>query len=549
MTPSLHAVTPARRFVSAAAALLKERAEEVNRLNVFPVPDGDTGTNMSLTMDTVVRELGSLPDDASLNDVCKAISHGSLMGARGNSGVILSQILRGLCEGVDGADSIDVELLASSMERGVAVSFQAVRKPVEGTMLTVIKDAATEARAAAGEGVALESALDRVSQCAFESVKRTPELLPVLKENGVVDAGGLGVAILIEGFVSAVLGRGVNVAEITSESAPSFSVEPIDDWDDEEYLYCTEFLLFGEGIENESVHDFVASVGGSELVVGTGGEYKVHVHTNDPAAVLAHMTGIGEVAEVHVNNMRRQTAARDAKLRSVPPGPAGAGTSAAPAKPIGFVAVAAGDGLAEILRSLGVDVVVSGGQTMNPSTEDLLRAIRQVNADAAIVLPNNKNIVMAANSAASVADKPSAVVPTRSVPAAFAAMLAFDGTGELDAIAQTMTQAAEAVKTGEVTTAVKDAKGKAGTIKAGQVIGIVDDEEIEVVGDDVDSVAVALAAVIADGAETLTLFAGKDYPDERLEAVAERISKAQPGIEVETHRGEQSLYPLIMSAE
>lgn len=547
MTSNPQTGTAARRFVSAAASLLKERAEEVNRLNVFPVPDGDTGTNMSLTMETVVRELASLADDASLADSCKVISHGSLMGARGNSGVILSQILRGLCEGLDGADSVDTALLAASMERGVTVSFQAVRKPVEGTMLTVIKDAAAEATAAHEQGASLEEALDRVSAAAFESVKRTPDLLPVLKENGVVDAGGLGVAILIEGFVSAALGRGAEVAEVSSEAAPLLHVEPVDDWNDEEYLYCTEFLLFGHEVDKEAVHDFVASIGGSELVVGASGEFKVHVHTNDPGAVLAHMTGVGEVAEVHINNMRRQTQDRDEKLRAEPveTPPVNAG----PAKPLGFVAVAAGTGLSEILKSLGVDVIVSGGQTMNPSTEDILAAIRSVNAESVIVLPNNKNIVMAANAAASVAEKPVAVVPSRSVPAAFAAMLAFDGTGDLHALAATMTEAAEMVRTGEVTTAVKDAKGKAGEIRAGQVIGIVDDKEIEVVGDDVDEVSVALASLLINGSETLTLFAGQDYSDEQLEALAQRIGALHPDVEIETHRGEQPLYPLIMSAE
>lgn len=544
MTPTPYTGKAARRLISSSASLLKERAEEVNRLNVFPVPDGDTGTNMSLTMDTVMREIETLRADASLSDVCKAVSHGSLMGARGNSGVILSQILRGLCEGIDGADSVDTQLLAASMERGVIVSFQAVRKPVEGTMLTVIKDAAAEATAAAADGVELEEALERVSKAAFESVRRTPELLPVLKENGVVDAGGLGVAILIEGFVSAVLGRGAEVVEVSSAAAPLLHVEPINDWDDQEYLYCTEFLLFGEDVESEDVLSYVSSVGGSELVVGTGGEYKVHVHTNDPGSVLAHMTGMGEVAEVHINNMRRQTAQRDEMLRAEE-----APAVAAPTKEVGFVAVAAGEGLAKILRSLGVDEVVSGGQTMNPSTEDLVAAVRRVNAEQVVVFPNNKNILLAANAAATVAGKPVGVVPTRSVPASFAAMLVYDATGDLPALVEAMTHAAEAVRTGEVTTAVKDAKGKAGEITAGQVIGIVDDKEIEVVGDDVDEVALALAKLLVNGAETLTVFAGQEYSDERLAALADRLATAHPDVEIETHRGEQPLYPVIMSAE
>ena len=534
-------------LISSAAAALKERKEEVNRLNVFPVPDGDTGTNMALTMDVVVAEVGTLPGDADLAAACHAITHGSLMGARGNSGVILSQILRGVCEGIDGAETIDTERLATSLERSVVVAFQAVRKPVEGTILTVLRDASIAARSAAEENMGIEAALRHVSAAAFDSVRRTPELLPVLKENGVVDAGGFGLAILIEGFVAAALGDAVIIADVSSAAAPILTVEPVDDWDDDEYLYCTEFLLFGENIDLEAVHDFVSTVGGSELVVGSGGEYKVHVHTNEPGKVLAHMTSIGEVAEVHIHNMRRQTQARDEGLVSE--------HTTAPAtpvelKPVGFVAVAAGAGLAEILTSLGVDIVVSGGQTMNPSTQDLADAIARVPAEKVIVLPNNKNIVMAAQAAASVATKPVAVVATTTVPQAFSALLAYDGsTDDIDMIAEAMSEAASSVRSGEVTTAVKDAKGKGGAIKSGQVIGI-SEHEIEIVGDDVNTVALALASLLlADGAETLTLLAGEDFDDAQLATLATTIGDAHPDIDIERHRGEQPLYPILMAAE
>ena len=533
-------------LISAAAAALKERKEEVNKLNVFPVPDGDTGTNMSLTMDVVVAEASKLPADADIRALCHAVTHGSLMGARGNSGVILSQILRGLCEGIDAAEVMDTELLATALERSVVVAFQAVRKPVEGTILTVLRETADAARAAADAGLTLEEALRHTTAASFDSVRRTPELLPVLKENGVVDAGGFGLAILFEGFSAAALGTEVNIADVSSAAAPLLSVEPVDDWDDDEYLYCTEFLLFGEGIDSGAVHDFVSTMGGSELVVGAQGEFKVHVHTNEPGAVLAHMTGIGEVAEVHIHNMRRQSQDRDASLAG---GGAASPKPPVPNKPIGFVAVAAGSGLGAILTSLGVDVVVSGGQTMNPSTADLLEAITAVPADKVIVLPNNKNILMAANAAASVAEKPVAVVATTAVPQAFAAMLAWDGTDDLDANAEAMLAAAEEVRSGEITTAVKDAKGKVGAIRGGQVIGI-SDHEIEVVGDDVEGVAERLAALLlSDGAETLTLLAGEDFTDEALGALAARIGAANPEVEVETHRGDQPLYPILMSAE
>ena len=410
--------------ITGAAYALKDRKEEVNRLNVFPVPDGDTGTNMSLTMDVVVQEVGKLGPDADHESICHAVTHGSLMGARGNSGVILSQILRGLCEGIDGADVIDSDVLASALERSVTVAFQAVRKPVEGTILTVLRDTAEAARALADEGVELPEALSRASAAAFDSVKRTPDLLPVLKDNGVVDAGGFGLAILFEGFVAAALGQTVQIADVSVSAAGPLKVIPVDDWDDTEYLYCTEFLLFGKSINADEIHDFVASVGGSELVVGADGEFKVHVHTNDP--------GVGARAHDLDRRGRRRphqqhaTSDRGTRRGSLPPR-APAAAPATPLKPIGFVAVAAGQGLADILTSLGVDEVVSGGQTMNPSTQDLADAIERVPAEKVIVLPNNKNIIMAAQAAASVASKPVAVVPTTTVPQAFSAMLAYDG--------------------------------------------------------------------------------------------------------------------------
>ena len=538
-------ITP-KTLVASAAAALKERKEEVNRLNVFPVPDGDTGTNMSLTMDVVVAELAKLPEDASIADACHAITHGSLMGARGNSGVILSQILRGLCEGVDGAQEWNAELVATALERSVVVAFQAVRKPVEGTILTVLRDTAEAARAIADSDATLAEALSRSSAAAFDSVRRTPELLPVLKENGVVDAGGFGLAILIEGFVAAALEKSVVIADVSSAAAPLLHVLPVDDWDDQEYLYCTEFLLFGDGLNTDDLDSYVSGIGGSELVVGGDGEFKIHVHTNDPGAVLEHMTSLGEVAEVHINNMRRQTRDRDRKLVAEE---AQTSHAAGPTKPLGFVAVAAGSGLAEILRSLGADVVVSGGQTMNPSTKDIADAIAAVPADKVVVLPNNKNIVLAANAAASVAGKPVAVVPTTTVPEAFSALLAWDGSDDLDAVTATMTDAADAVSTGEVTTAIKDAKGKVGDIKAGQVIGI-SEHEIEIVGDDVSDVAARLAdLLLTDDRETLTLLAGESFSDDELAALADRIGASHPDVDIETHRGEQPLYPLVMAAE
>lgn len=521
----------------ASVAALKQRVEEVNRLNVFPVPDGDTGTNMTLTLDAVLTDLGTLPADAPLKDVCHSITHGSLMGARGNSGVILSQMLRGLCEVIADSGEMTSEVVAAALERSVHVAFQAVRKPVEGTMLTVLKDASIAARAGVSAGLPLDEFLDAVVQAAFESVRRGPDLLPVLKENGVVDAGGFGLAILAEGFVSAYKGREYREHTVETASEP-LQVVPVDDWNDEEYLYCTEFLLHGAEVDRSVIEEYIADRGGSELVVGDRETYKIHVHTDEPGAVLSWATGLGEVSEVHVNNMRRQTADRTKAIRA----------EAAPAKPVGFVAVAAGSGMADILTSLGADVVVSGGQTMNPSTAELLDAVQRVDAASVVILPNNRNIIMAAQQVIGVADRPVAVVPTTAVPQAFAALLAYDGSSDLESIAATMGEAAEAVRSAEITTAVKDSKGKAGKITAGQVIGIVD-HEIEVIGSDVSEVAAEVLGVIADGGDTVTVLAGEDFDDAALDALVERLSQQYPRLEVEGHRGEQPVYPVIIAVE
>ena len=537
--PSFHVL------IQTAASALKDRKDEVNKLNVFPVPDGDTGTNMSLTMDAVVAEIAKLADDAPLADICHAVTHGSLMGARGNSGVILSQILRGLCEVVSQATEPDPQLVAEAFARSVTVAFQAVRKPIEGTMLTVLRDAAESAPAAVAEGRDLAGVLKVVVDASYDSVSRTPDLLPVLKEAGVVDAGGFGLAILFEGFTTALAGGAVREFEgtIADGNHVITGFTPVDDWDDEEYLYCTEFLLFGTGLDRVAVEEHLAAVGGSQLAVGDSDALKIHVHTDDPGSIIAYATGLGEVAEVHVNNMRRQTAARAEELR------AGAHSKpVAPIKPLGFVAVAAGRGLADILISLGVDRVVSGGQTMNPSTAELLAAVESVPAEAVVILPDNKNIIMAAQATVSVASKPVGVVPTTSVPQAFSALLALDPAASLDDNVRNMTAAASGVRTGEITTAIKDSKAKAGPIRAGQIIGIAD-HEIEVVGQDVADVAARLLDVIAGDGETLTLLAGEDMTDEQAAVIAERLAELHPELEIESHRGGQPLYPLIMAVE
>lgn len=530
--------------VAAACKVLGERKEEINRLNVFPVPDGDTGTNMSLTIESVVTNVARLPIGASGADIRKAITTGALMGARGNSGVITSQILRGLCEGSAHVETLDAKAIDTALDKAVEVAFQAVRKPVEGTILTVLRDAAKAAHDARKAKLSCEEALDAVVSEAYASVRRTPDLLPVLKENGVVDAGGFGLAILFDAFVAALTGRAGALGDelaFARTAAPKVEIEQINDWEGSRFRYCNEFLVDSDTLDPEAALEFLATMGDCELCVGSVPKFKVHVHSNHPDQVLAYFLERGQISEVFIHNMQLQSAERTEKL---------AAEQEAERKPIGFVAVAAGDGNAEILTSLGVDVVVSGGQTMNPSTKDLLDAVGKVNADAVIILPNNSNIIMAAQSACELAAIPCGVVPTKSVPQAFAALFAVDQEASLDDNVEEMTEAARAVKTGEITTAIKDSKdAHDNPIREGDVIGIADGS-IEAVGSSVEDVAMKLLAVMeTDEADTLTLLVGADYDDAALDALVEAIEEVYDDVEIDAHRGGQPLYPLILSVE
>ena len=530
--------------IASAAKALDARKDEINRLNVFPVPDGDTGTNMSLTLAMVVENLAALPIGASNAEKRRAITTGALMGARGNSGVITSQILRGLCEGFDGHDAFDIDAIGDAFAKAVEVAFNAVRKPVEGTILTVLRDTASAAKPPKKNRPELEEYLQNIVNEAYASVQRTPDLLPVLKENGVVDAGGYGLAIFFDSFVAALTGRAealVDELAFARTAAPKVEIEQINDWEGSTYTYCNEFLVHSDDLDPSAALDFLQTMGDCELCVGNAPVFKVHVHSNTPNEVLAYFLDKGAISEVHIHNMKLQSEARSASLEQ---------EQKAEKKAIGLVAVAAGSGNAAILESLGVDVVVSGGQTMNPSTKELLDAVNRVNADAVIILPNNKNIIMASQSCADVSEKPCAVVPTTSVPEAFSALFVFDPAGTLEANVEEMTEAASEVKTGEVTHAIKQAKDAHGNpIKEGDTIGIADGS-IEVVSDNVlDATLGILAAMEAEDSDTLTILAGEDLSQEDFDALIERVEEAYEDLEIDPHRGEQPLYPIILSLE
>ena len=532
-------ITELRVCIASAAAALSERKEEVNRLNVFPVPDGDTGTNMSLTLESVAKEVKALPMGADSKALRKAVTHGSLMGARGNSGVITSQILRGLCEGFEGVETIDSDAIAAAMQRSVAVAFQAVRKPVKGTILTVLEDCCAAAVAAAQEGKSVNDTLRAIADESLASVKRTPEFLPVLKENGVVDSGGFGLAILTQAFVAAVTGDAGELPDAAEFSRPQakVAIEQVNDWAGSDYMYCTEFLFKSDDVDVQATLEFLGELGDCELMVGAHPDFKVHVHTDTPGVVLNYMTERGQVAEVFIHNMLLESEERNEGLKE---------QEAQAPKPLGFVAVAAGSGMAAILKSLGVDYVVSGGQTMNPSTKDLLEAIEQVNAESVILLPNNKNIIMAAQAAVDCSEKPAAVVPTKSVPAAFSAMFAVDPEASLEDNVEAMEEALEEVSCGEVTVAIKDSKTSSGAaIAPNDYIGIANGS-LDIVGSSVEEVTLALIRQLND---TLTLLAGEDYGDEALEALVEMIEEEFDELEVDAQRGEQPLYPIVFSIE
>ena len=534
----------------AAAQDVRDRSEEINRLNVFPVPDGDTGTNMALTLATVVGELEQLPPDAPMAKVAHAVTHGSLMGARGNSGVITSQILRGLSEGLaDAKGAVGTPEVAAAFRRAVKVAFQAVRKPVEGTILTVLRDVGKAADACEKRKAGLADTLDALVAEAFDSVARTPDLLPVLKENGVVDSGAFGFAVFLEAFCNAALGRAQSSRQASramAQATAKVDIELNDDWEGSEFRYCTEFLFnAARPFDEDAVRDFLASLGDCELLVGTFPDYKIHVHTDRPDRVLSRMLDLGQVFKVFIHNMDMEAHERTEKIAQ------DKAAGGAARKPLGVVAVAAGSGQAEILRSLGVDVVVEGGQTMNPSTADLLEAAERANAEAVIVLPDNGNIVMAAQSACGAAAFPMAVVPTRSVPQGFSAMFAFDPDAGLEENARAMADALEGVHDGEVTRAVRDSQAADGTpIRCGDVIGIVDDA-IRVVGCDVEDVTVRMVRLMQDelDGDTLTVLAGCDLDQEGLDALTASLERAVPDLEIDAHRGEQPLYPVVLSLE
>jgi DAK2 domain fusion protein YloV len=531
-----------REMFAAAASWLEKSSADIDALNVFPVPDGDTGTNMLLTMRSTIDE-SQLATDHSASSVAKAMAKGALVGARGNSGVILSQIFSGLSQSLDGKDSVNGKELADALSKASSVAYAGLSNPVEGTILTVMREAAEAAQTAANVSDDVVSVVEATANAAKESVANTPTLLPVLKEAGVVDAGGQGLYTLLEGVLHYLKGeteqlklrRPWMVASsipLTAKSPQMVGAEEVP------YGYCTNFVIKGEGLDPDKLRKRLEKRGQSVIVVGDASAIRVHIHTLDPGDVMSYVIPLGTLHQINIRNMDEQY--RDfiemQKERM-------------PAVEVAIVAVVVGEGLANVFTSLGATFIVPGGQTMNPSTKDLLQAVEAVASEKVIILPNNKNIVLTANQVQSLTEKTIEVVPTTTIPQGVAALLAFDYEADMETNAQNMNKARTAVKSIEVTRAVRSTKLGGFDIKKHQAIGFLNGDLVAV-GDSPDAVAQdVLGRVKLDEVEVITIYYGDDTTAEEAEAVGDTLDKQHPQLQVEVVQGGQPYYNYIVAVE
>ncbi|MFV8116234.1 DAK2 domain-containing protein [Streptococcus pluranimalium] len=548
-----------QEMVQAAATRLGKQAEYVNSLNVFPVPDGDTGTNMGMTMDNGAKEVADKPA-TTVGQVGQILSKGLLMGARGNSGVITSQLFRGFGQSIKELDELDGQALANAFQSGVEVAYKAVMKPVEGTILTVSRGAATAALKKAETSNDATEVMRAALEGAKAALAKTPDLLPVLKEVGVVDSGGQGLVYIYEGFLSALTGE--YLASDDFQATPATMTEMINAehhksvaghvaTEDITFGYCTEIMVaLGKGptyvkeFNYEEFQGYLSGLGDSLLVVNDDEIVKVHVHTEDPGLVMQEGLKYGSLVKVKVDNMRNQ---HDEVLEK----------TAAPTVPetpkeekeFGLIAVVAGEGLAEIFKAQGVDHVISGGQTMNPSTEDIVKAIEQVNAKNVIILPNNKNIFMAAQSAADVVDIPAAVVETRTVPQGLTSLLAFDPSKTLEDNTVAMSASLSDVVSGSVTLAVRDTTIDGLEIHENDVLGMVDGKILVSTPDMEVALLSTFEKMLDEDSEIVTIYIGEDGDQALADTIAEKLGETHEDVEVEIHQGDQPVYPYLMSVE
>ena len=546
-----------QEMVEAAATRLGKQAEYVNSLNVFPVPDGDTGTNMGMTMDNGAKAVSD-QTASTVGEVGQILSKGLLMGARGNSGVITSQLFRGFGQSIKGKIELDGKDLASAFQSGVEVAYKAVMKPVEGTILTVSRGAAT---AAIKKAESTDDAVE-VMRAALEGAKaalaKTPEMLPVLKEVGVVDSGGQGLVFIYEGFLSALTGE--YIASEDFQATPATMTEMINAehhksvaghvaTEDIKFGYCTEIMValkqgptYVKDFDYEEFRNYLSNLGDSLLVVNDDEIVKVHVHTEDPGLVMQEGLKYGALVKVKVDNMRNQHDAQVQKEEAVQ-------TEQSAPKDFALITVVAGDGLADIFKSQGVDYVISGGQTMNPSTEGIVKAIEQVNAKNVIILPNNKNIFMAAQSAAEVVDVNAAVVETRTVPQGFTSLLAFDPSQSIEANVEAMTASLSDVTSGSVTLAVRDTTIDGLEIHENDILGMVDGKILVSTPDMDQALLDTFDKMIDEDSEIVMIYVGEEGNKEQAQTIADKLEAAHEDIEVEIFQGDQPVYPYIFSVE
>ena len=529
---------------------LAANQEEVNRLNVFPVPDGDTGTNMLLTLQSAVEDIRE-SEAREISKIAALAAHGSLMGARGNSGVILSQIFRGFAKAVQGKDVLTPQELAGALEEAANAAYRAVIKPTEGTILTVARETGKAARLAADEPNSnVISVVKAAARAAKIATDNTPTQLAILREAGVVDAGGYGLQMMLEGFLKTVE-ESEEAARVigTSVRGPRPAAQVNLELPEEGWGYCTEFLIEGRGMVVEKVREDIAAMGNSALVVGEPDLIRVHVHTNEPTKVLAYASSIGNLTKTKVDDMSKQ---HRVILEAEVPGANGqSALQPLELRPngVGMVAVVAGSGLSEIFRGLGVDGLVEGGQTMNPSTKDMLDAVDSLPYDEVLLLPNNANVILAARQVPELSKKKVHMLPTRTVPQGIAAVVAFNASRTGDENEVAMNDATRGVQTIEVTHAVRDSKVDGIRVKKGDVIALINDK-LTHRGDDYGSVvSLALKELGTDDYELVTIYKGKDARDGELKSLTESIEKDYPKLEVEVLDGGQQHYPFILSVE
>ena len=542
------------RMFLAGAKNLEAKKEWINELNVFPVPDGDTGTNMTMTIMSAAAEVSAL-EDPDMETLAKAISSGSLRGARGNSGVILSQLLRGFTKSVRKSKELDAIAIAAAMDRAVETAYKAVMKPKEGTILTVAKEAALKAAEIAPEAEELQPYFEEIFAHAEATLARTPEMLPVLKEAGVVDSGGQGLLEVLRGAMDGFLGKEVDYTDFQKSSGPAVTKISPQAEADIKFGYCTEFIILLDKPmpleEEHSFKEFLTSIGDSIVLVADDEIVKVHVHTNHPGQAIERALTYGALSRMKIDNMREEHQEKLIKdAEKLARQQAEEEKTTVPAKETGFIAVSAGNGLTDIFKELGTDYLIEGGQTMNPSTEDMLNAIERVNAKTIYIFPNNKNIILAANQARDLTeDKKIIVIPTKTVPQGITAMISFVPEKSPEENEVEMLDAISKVRTGQITYAVRDTRIEDNEIHEGDIMGI-GDKGILAVGSNKQEVAEAtVKAMMSDDAEVISVYYGADTSEEAAEALGSALEESYPDCEIEINKGGQPIYYYIISVE